>query len=46
MIVVLVGGECGVGGMDVGGGLGVRVAGVFVRGAADVLRGGWACRDL
>ncbi len=32
VVVVLVGRECGVGGMGVGGGVSVRVAGVFGKG--------------
>jgi hypothetical protein len=43
-VVVLVGGWCGVGGTGERGGVGVGAAGVFVRRAADVLRGGWVRR--
>ncbi len=39
VIVVLMGGGCGVGGMGVGVGVGVRVAGVFVRGGGGCVAG-------
>ena len=44
VVVVLVGGGCGVVGMCVVDGVGVRVAGVLREEATEVSRVGWVCR--